>query len=85
MLWGGNGLVGKRVETVRARAQAEPAAPDLRQPGLHAYNPPREDKVMSGPYIGNFIRNAGGDARRAETPYSPKRTQAPFSWRSVVR
>ena len=53
MPWDGNGLVAEGIETVREPGPPR-AAPDLRQPGLHAYNPPREDKVMSGPDIGNF-------------------------------
>ena len=43
MLWDGNGLVAERIETVREPGPNQ-AAPDLRQPGLHAYNPPREEK-----------------------------------------
>ena len=43
MPWDGNGLVAEGIETVREPGPPR-AAPDLRQPGLHAYKPPREEK-----------------------------------------
>ena len=82
MLWDGNGLVAERSETVR-----EPRPHRLRlisaNPDYTSYNPPREDKVMSG-RISVILSGTPAGMRRAETPYSPKRTQAPFSWRPVA-
>ena len=43
MPWDGNGLVAEGIETVREPGPPR-AAPDLRQPGLHTYKPPREEK-----------------------------------------
>ena len=81
----GNSLVAERIETVR-----EPRPHRLRlisaNPDYTAYNPPREDRVMSG-RISVILSGTAAGMSRAVAPYSPKRTQAPSPggwWPDIV-
>ena len=95
VLWDGSGLVVKRIETVREPGPPQAAA-DLRQPGLCALYLPRPGSAhrRQGAVDHQAGVNGGGtQAQPARWPCcgtaaaswpSPKRTQAPFSWRSVA-
>ena len=82
MLWDGNGLVGKRVETVRQ--------PGPNRPRLISANPDytpitrRGRKSHEWSDIGNFIRNGGGDAPRG-SPVWPEADPGALSWRPGAR
>ena len=83
VLWDGNGLVAERIETVR-KPRPHRLRPISANPDYTPYNPLREDKVMSGPDIGNFIRNAGGDEPRG-SPVWPEANPGALSWRPGAR